>query len=1062
MKEKSKVKGLSKSLFKARHALKLSAMFLVMVFITQVTSVSNLLAQEGSKHKVTGKIVSATDNSPLPGVSIQVKGKSTGAITGDDGTFSIDVTDNDTLTVSFIGFNSENVAVAGKSEINVSLVENVKSLDEVVVIGYGAQKKKLLTGATFQVKGDQLQKSTTNAFTALQGQTPGMNITSTSGQPGSGFKVVVRGVGSIFGTSPLYIVDGVQTGDITYLNPSDIESIDVLKDAASAAIYGSQASNGVVIVTTKQGKAGRTQVTIDGYRGVQNVNNRIRTLNSKEYATIMNEQAVNSGKLPYFTNDQIDSMSTGTDWLREFMKDNVVTQNYVLGITGGNESSTYSSSLSYTQQGGVVGGKDWSNYERYGFRFNSEHKLYKNLIKFGQHLTFAYTNTNGIAIGGNYNNTLRSAFNADPFIPMYDKNGNFYNNSSDTWDNAISNPYASMVYNNQNLTNSQKLVGDMYMEITPIKNLTFKSSLGIEYNASKYHSYKPVYQLSIYDFNDSSTVVQNMSNNVGWIWDNTLSYFLKINEHQINVLAGMEAKRYDGTSINANNANSAFDGLDYAYLSNTTYKNGSLMGVGGGPTNSEMASYFGRVGYNYKETYMVNATFRADGSSNFAQGSRWGFFPSVSAGWTLSNESFMQNTKNLLNFLKLRASWGQVGNQNIDPYAYLAMVQTSNTNYIFGNKEGQLTPGEFPSTLANSKLKWESSVQTDIGLDAVVFNNLSVTFDWYNKTTKNWLVPSPLPATAGASALWINGGDVVNKGVELALTYNNKIGQVNYSIGANVAYNANKVKSIPTSDGIIHGETNQLWNNAPEFYRAQTGYPLGYFWGYKTLGVFQTEAEVQAYKDKSGNVIQPNAQPGDLKIADTNGDGAISSADKTNIGNPNPDYTFGFNVALNYKGFDFSVLANGVAGNQIVQSYRNQTDRFANYTTAIFDRWHGAGTSNKIPRLTEDGKNFTDFSDIYIQNGDFLRISNITLGYDFAKLMKLRAISQARLYFTVQNLITFTKYTGMDPELGYGNTISNGQVAQSNTLVHETFSYGVDYGYYPHPTTYLVGFNIKF
>ena len=451
---------------------------------------------------------------------------------------------------------------------------------------------------------------------------------------------------------------------------------------------------------------------------------------------------------------------------------------------------------------------------------------------------------------------------------------------------------------------------------------------------------------------------------------------------------------------------------------------------------------------------MINATIRADGSSRFARGNRYGYFPSVSAGWTLTNESFMESTRNWLDFLKLRLSWGQVGNQNIDNYQYTAPIQTSTTNYLFGTGLGSANHvwGAYPSRLANEDVTWETSEQWNVGIDAYFLNSrLGFIADFYVKNTKDWLVQAPILATAGTGAPYINGGDVKNTGVELALTWNDRIGQdFHYSVGINGAYNKNEVGNIPTEDGIIHGSTNQLYDNSPEFYRAENGHAIGYFWGYKTAGIFQNQQEINDWIAAGNGVLQSNVQPGDVKYVDVDHDGVINDNDKVDLGNGMPDFTYGFNISLDYKGFDFSLNAYGSVGNKIVQSYRNHTNTQANYTTAILDRWTGEGTSNRMPRVTDTNINWL-FSDLYIHDGDYLRISNITLGYDFARLWKQRAFNQCRLYVQVQNPFTFTKYNGMDPEIGYGPSTNN------NSWVS-----GVDYGYYPRPRTVLVGVNLKF
>ncbi|WP_158799652.1 TonB-dependent receptor [Pedobacter sp. L105] len=1045
---------------KQNYNLKRKNIFLL-VFISMLVCSQALFAQQ---RQVKGTVVGA-DGKPIPGAVVKIKDKTGGTGTNNEGVFAISAITGDVLVVSSIGFQTKQITVTQNSSYNISLADNNQNLDEVVVVGYGVQQKKLVTGASVQVKGDVLQgQSTPNPLQALQGQTPGVQITTASGQPGGSVNVVIRGLGTIGNASPLYVVDGVLTADITYLNSADIESIDVLKDAASAAIYGSQAANGVVLVTTRTGKKGQSgQLTFDAYTGVQNVANKVHLLNSQQYATIMDEAAINSGKQPYFTNAQIAAMGSGTDWISQLFVPDAITQNYSFGASGSSEASVYSMGGSYTDQEGVVGGSSLSNYQRYSFRVNTEHNFYKDIIKVGQHLTYTDIKNNGVATGNQYNNTLRGAFNTSPFVPVYDAKGNFYDNSKSTWDSGEANPYALAVYNNQNRSNTQRLLGDIYLLVQPFKGLTFRSSLGLDYSSSDYHSFLPVYNLSTYAYNTVTKASQSMTKGQSLIWDNTLTYKFKIKEnHNFEILAGTSAYQADGSTLYGTNTNLIFDDLDHSWLSNATNKNSTGITIGGGPFDPDRRlSYFGRINYNYKETYLVNATFRADGSSRFSSQNQWGYFPSISAGWVVTNESFMKDQKDWLDFLKIRASWGQVGNQNIPAFQYLAPITLTNVNYNFGPTEGNNTAGAYPSRLSNPGLKWEVSEQTDFGFDASLLKGaLSINFDLYDKKTKDWLIAAPILATAGAAAPFINGGNVTNKGIELGISYKNKIGEVGYSVGVNGAYNNNKVGQIPTADGIIHGSTAQLYDNSGEFYRAQDGYPIGYFWGLKTAGLFQTEADVQNYKSKTGKVIQPTAQPGDVKFVDLNGDGVIDDNDRTKIGKPNPDYTFGINLSATYKGFDISVVASGVAGNDIVQSYRNEANQYANYTTAILDRWHGEGSSNTVPRVTEDNRNHTTFSDLFVQKGDYLRISNVTVGYDLGTIIKKGFLKKARIYATALNLYTFTKYNGMDPEIGYGGIQSTSATGQA--IVQDAFASGIDVGYYPRPRTFLLGTNIKF
>jgi len=1018
---------------------------------------------------ISGTVMAASDDQPIPGVNIMIKGTTLGTITDIDGKFNISAGPTDVLVFSFIGYLNEEVKVGDQTTINIRLVEDIEKLDEVVVIGYGVQKKKLSTGATVQIKGDELEKmNTTNALQALQGHTSGVNIVSTSGQPGEDLKVTIRGLGTIGNSGPLYIVDGVQTDDINYLNNADIESVDVLKDAASAAIYGSRAANGVILITTKGGKTGKSQITFDAYYGVQNRAKKIDMLDAKQYAMIMNEQFLNSGgdknNLPFDLNNlpaYTQNGSANTNWLDEMFVNNAITQNYTLGATGGSEQTVYSMSLSYTGQEGIVGGRAESNYDRYTGRLNTESSLYEGKIKVGEHLSLANIKKNGISVGNQYGNSLRGAFNASPLIPMYDDNGNFFNtadtsykdqNGKTYWNNLEANPYAEMVYNNQNETNTQKLIADVYTEIELLQNLKFRSSFGIDYFSEDYRKFTPIYQLSEYSFYPYTKAEQKMSKGAALNIDNILTYGLTRGSHKLDVMAGMSARSYKGSWMFGSNADLAFNDFGHAYLNNATNQDWAKLSIQGAPDDEDkLLSYFGRVQYNYNETYLLNATLRADGSSKFAAGNQWGVFPSVSAGWVMSNEAFLGNAT-FINFLKLRGSWGQNGNQNIDAFQYLAPIKFTQATYAFGDTEGTSTNGAYPNRLANDKLKWETSEQLDFGFDSrILQSKLAVTVDWYRKSTKDWLLVAPVLATAGTDAPYINGGKVTNTGVELGLSYNNNMGDFNYSIGANGSYNKNNVTDIPTDDHIIHGAKNSLYANSSEFYRAEAGHPIGYFWGYQTNGLFQKNSEVQNYKSSDGTIIQPNAKPGDVRYVDQNGDGKIDEKDKVEIGDPNPDFTFGINFSCNYKAFDFSVDANGVAGNQIVQSYRSQTDKYANYTTAILDRWTGEGSSNSIPRVTGTNINY-QFSDLFIQNGSYLRLSNVTIGYDIAKVVKVKNFSECRVYASVQNLYTFTKYNGMDPEVGYG--LDNGAT--------DKFSSGIDLGFYPRPRTMLVGVSLKF
>ncbi len=1013
---------------------------------------------------VKGTVISGSDNEPLIGASVMVQGTKNGVVTDLDGNFAISAKNGQTLEVSYLGFITQKVKVTG-SVINVTLLEDKQSLDEVVVVGYGVQKKKLVTGATVQLKGDDIAKlNTTNPLSAMQGQTPGVNIVSTSGQPGASMSVTIRGLGTVGNSQPLYLIDGVG-GDITTLNPADIESIDVLKDAASAAIYGAQAANGVVLVTTKSGKEGVSKITYDGYVGWQTLGRKFEMLNANQYMQIMDEALLNSYMSPIdWTSLSAIRDANGnvynTDWIDQAVDNGALTTSHSLAFTGGSKTSTYSISGGYTGQDGLIGGSDVSYYKRYNLRVNSEHKMWNGLVIIGEHVGFVYKDSRGMGTGNIYNNNLRSAFSTSPLVPVYDANGNYYSTVDSDWNKNDGNPYGTMMMNRYNQSKNTSVDANVYVQIEPIKNLKFKTVFGLSYGGSNYRSFTPIYKFTPQSGNGITKVNQSNGNGTSLVWTNTLTYDFDIKDHHISALLGSETTKYDGESTGSYGVNltAGFDDWEHAYVENTE-KGHADRKVSGGPYDATRGqSFFARLGWSWKDRYMVNATMRADGSSKFAKGHRWGYFPSVSAGWTLTEEDFMKPAASWLDFLKLRLSWGQVGNANINCYQYLAPVTTSNTNYNFGATGGTdaWVMGAYTERLANEKVKWETSEQYNVGLDArFLRQRLSLTLDGYIKSTKDWLVQAPIRATAGTGGPVINGGDVKNKGIEVGLSWNDNIGRdFTYSVGANFAYNHNEVGNIPTLDGIIHGKDNQIYQNAEEFYRAENGHAIGYFWGYKTAGLFQNQKEINDWIAAGNGIYQADVKPGDVKYVDVNHDGVINASDKVDLGNGLPKYTFGFNVNLAWKGFDLSANFTGAAGFQIAQSYRDPSSSQANYSRRILKRWTGEGTSNEIPRVTYGDVGNWLFSDLYLQDGDYIRLQNLTMGYDFKKLISWKGLSKMRLYFQVQNLFTLTKYDGMDPEIGSFNG-TNGNSSDS-------WVSGVDMGYYPHPRTFIVGLNLAF
>ena len=1049
------------------------AFMLSVVFILSFSVFANAETAMGQQKKtVTGKVVSATDNLPIVGATVSLQGTTIGTVTNIDGEFSLQADASDVLVISFIGYKTQQITVGEQSSFNITLAEEVTDLDEVVVVGYGVQKKKLVTGATVQVSGDNLQKmNTVSPLGALQSQTPGVNITQSSGQPGEGFKVTIRGLGTVGNSSPLYVIDGVAGGDINSLNPSDIESIDVLKDAASAAIYGARAANGVILVTTKKGTEGKLHLTYDGYYGSQYIAKMPPLLTAQEYMTIEDEMRYNEANPTYdwanllptdLYNSVMDGSWKGTNWLEESYNKAAPTQNHAINLFGGNDQSTFSLGFSYASQEGILGKPVASNYDRYTARINSDHVLYKangmDIIKIGQTLNFNTNTKSGVAIGNIYWNSIHNLLGANPLLPAYDAEGNFYDyddkvNNGWNFDGNTGNPLAGTALSTQgqNLSENYGLQTSAYLEIQPIKNLIVKSQFGYRMSASRYRSYDGIRHLSNNTNVTIDEVSQSASSGHNYTFDNTVSYSFVINEaNKFDVVLGQSIEKWGmGANVNSSGKNSIFPGLfDYAWVDNTKPTELSQRGAGGSPWgDGSLASFFGRINYNYNETYLLSLVMRADGSSNFSRGNRWGYFPSVSAGWVISNESFLDGTRQWLDFLKIRGSWGQNGNSSIDNFQYLSTIafDTSNGYYFSSDKKTQ-TVGGYADILANPDVTWETSEQLDLGFDARLINSrLGIAFDWYKKTTKDWLVRAPISAVWGLNAPFVNGGDVENRGFELALTWDDNIGDLKYSISGNLTYNKNEVTRIANTEGIIHGDANVLSQGTTEMYRAQEGYPIGYFYGYKTAGVFQNWEQVNNTVAKYSG-----AQPGDLIFVDTNGDDQITENDRTMIGNPHPDYMLGLNISLSYKGFDFNINGAGALGQQIAKSYRSFADSpLQNYTTDIFGRWTGEGTSNKLPRLTSGSHtNWQNISDIYIEDGDYFKIKNLTIGYDFKTILPNIPLGQVRLYFTAQNLYTFTGYSGMDPEIGYG--------------YDKSWVSGIDLGYYPAPRTYLVGLNLKF
>ena len=847
--------------------------------------------------RITGTVKDATGMEVI-GANVIVKGTTNGVITDLDGKFSLEAAPGSIIEISYIGYMTQEIPVTAQtSDLQITLKEDSQSLDEVVVVGYGVQKKKLVTGATLQVKGENIQKlNTTNPLGALQSQSPGVNIVANSGQPGKSFDINIRGAGTNGSTTPLYIIDGVE-GDINSLSPADIESLDVLKDAASAAIYGSRAANGVVLITTKQGKQGKLQVSYDGYVGFQNVYKMPDLLNAKEYMAVMDQLNFNTGNQPYTWtnymsqeqyNRYMSGEDEGTNWLDAIRNKNAITTSHSLNLAGGTERSKFSTGVSYTKQEGTLGKPVASDYQRFTVRMNSEHILWKegdlDIITFGENLYYNHNESSGISEGNQYGNDISWMLRANPLVPIYNENGDYYmydDLNKAGWFNYnsyTSNPIAAMVNssrgNNKSKNYGLTMVG--YLKVQPIKGLVYKGQVSYKQNSSSYRGYSPAYKLTSTDQKLTNEVTQNMT--TGWDWqiENTLSYTFNIEKHNFDVLVGQSFKKSGfgmGEYLEATANDLLFSDWDRAYISNSMASQPTS--AKGYPTgDNALASFFGRINYNFNEKYMASVILRTDGSSNFARGKRWGTFPSVSAGWVVSNEDFMESTHDWMDFLKIRASWGQNGNCNIDNFQYFSTVAFDHLGqYSFGNNKGTATQGGYASIMPNEDVTWETSEQLDLGLDArFLSGRLSLNFDWYNKKTKDLLIVAPILDSYGTNAPYINGGTVENKGVEIGLGWNDQKGDWTYGVNLNLAHNKNEVTQINNKDGYILGPDKVLAENTRPVSRMEVGHPIGYFWAYKTEGVMQNADDVQAYLDKNckgnaANSLQGSSiQPGDLKF----------------------------------------------------------------------------------------------------------------------------------------------------------------------------------------------------
>lgn len=1026
------------------------------VVITNKDAAANTAKEAAPKQiKVTG-MVTSPNGDPIPGATVMVKGTSSGTITDSDGKFVLEnVSGNATLVFSFIGMASQEVPVNNQTTINVVLKEKSIGLGEVVAVGYGVQKKSVVTGSISVVNSkDVSDKTYTRVDDALQGLTSGVTVAASSGAPGAAPTVRIRGTTSINNSDPLYVVDGVvMNGGIEYLNPNDIQSMEVLKDAASASIYGSRASNGVILITTKKGKYDSPlRVNFAMKTGIQGPIKKVKLTDASQYAMLRNEAVMNDGGSAIFADPS--SFGVGTNWQDQIFSNNAAYQDYNLNISGGTDNATYFVSMGYTDQNGIVAPSIAYN-KKFSLTTNTSFKINK-YVKIGENLSYTYgKNQTGLNTNSEFGGPLSSALNLDPITPVFadaatasgynqyavtDGNGNYYGISNYVAQ-EITNPLADIQTKKGNYWYSHNMVGNAYLEITPIKDLKFRSSINAKKAFWGNESFTPLYYLNASTSNTSNTSqYRENDQNLTWNWDNTLTYSHKWGKHNFSALVGTSAEKQTGRGLNVN-----YIGEPATSFSNASF-NYSLSAanrVGSGYENQDYAlqSYFSRLTYDYNEKYLFTGVIRRDGSSRFGSNTRYGIFPSASVGWVISRENFFPQNS-FVNNLKLRASYGVVGNEmSLADFAFESLV-VGGSNYVLGNDN--LRIGYATNRPANPDLKWEETHSTDLGFDAVLFKSFDVTFDAYKKTTKGMLQTVQLPSYAGfTSAPYGNVGDMENKGLELELGYTKVWNDFKMNVSGNISYLKNQVTYLGADKQYLDGGST-LQSSTYPLTRTAVGHAIGSFYGFKSLGVFHSQQEIDNYKYADGTLIQPNAKPGDMKWQDTDGQGGITADDRTWLGDPTPNWTYGLSVGLNWKNWEFQVFGQGVWGNQIFQGYRRLDIPTANYPIEALNAWTISNPNSNYPRLTDadPNHNFNNPSDFYLQNGAYFRIKSIQIGYNLPKIWaKTAGLKNARVYVSSSNLLTITKYNGYDPEIGGS-------------------SYGIDRGIYPQSRTLMFGLNL--
>ena len=993
---------------------------------------------------VTGT-VKDENGEPVAGASILVKGSTAGTSSDAAGNFKLQLSQQTVvLVISSVGFETREVTVSTSDPVHVVLVKKGDTNEEIVVVGFGTQKKVDVTGSIATVSGDKLtQGINQSAAHALQGRASGVTVIQNSGEPGAGVEIRIRGAGSINDNSPLYVIDGVISDGIGGLNPADIESVSVLKDAASASIYGSRGANGVVIVTTKKGKRDqKTSVSFNTSQGIQQAWRMPTALTAEERNTIHKEALTNDGTpasdpiWDYYNNS--DNAVTRTDWFKEVLKPAYIS-NYDLAIRGGSSRSNYSFSLGYLNNDGIVMN---SNFKRYNIRFNSQHEIAKNLT-LGENISVVLSTQKTAEIRSSYTGVLSSALFNMRNIPVWqDEEAGIYGTPSGDFPNPVASLNAR-----DNVNKGANLGGNVYLEYKFLGMFTAKTDIAYNWGFSKGKGFTALAPGGGRGLTENS-LSESYNTGSTWIWNNTLSFDNTFGRHHVAALAGMSAEEGIAEWFNSGTAKN-FSNQDAAlrYFSNAgtfpDHPNGSA-------DDYTLQSYFGRVSYEYDGKYLFAANIRRDGSSKFAPAKRWGTFPSVSAGWRISKENFFDGIADVISDLKIRGSWGQLGNDKISNYQFFSTISGVGSPTLNGDQYAAVAQNR----LANNTIQWEFTTQTDLGIDISFLNNrLSFTADYYNKETSDILVQVPLLSSYGVGvAPYRNAGTVSNTGFEVSATYGSPAAEkFNYEVTASVATVKNTLKSL----GVAGAKEIFVSDYKNTFVgRTAEGEAIGHFYVLNALGLFQSQSEIDNYKNKDGVVIQPTAAPGDVKFADRDGDGSISAKDRFNAGNSFPQFTYALNVAAGYEGFDFSMLWSGSQGNKIFNGLKlgGMFMQGTGYNNGpeILDRWTTSNTNTSVPRVSvKDLNNNRTYSTLYIEDGSFLRMKYLTFGYTFGDNLIGKGISKLRAFVTFQNLITITKYSGFDPEVG-------ADLGSSSNM------YGVDRGAYPQAKAYIIGINFNF